>query len=66
VRADLRQTALGEVGVALVESARDRELQDAVAQELQPLVRCGTVLGPGGVREDVPQPLLRERVDQLP
>ena len=43
VRADLRQPALGEVGEAVVERAGDRQLEDAVAEELQPLVRrpCG-------------------------
>jgi hypothetical protein len=38
VGADLRQSAFGEVRVPLVQLACDRELEDAVAQELQPLV----------------------------
>src|SRR5207237_7060941 len=38
VRADLRQPSLREVGMSVVESARDRELEDAVAEELEPLV----------------------------
>ena len=64
VRADLRQLTLGEVRVALVELPRDRELEDAVAEELEPLVRRRAVGRPRRVREDVLQPLGRELVDQ--
>jgi hypothetical protein len=59
VRTDLRQAPLGEVGIALVERLRDRELEHAVAQELEPLVRRGTVGSPRGVREDVLEALDR-------
>jgi hypothetical protein len=38
VRADLRQPPLGEVGEPRVDLVRDRELEDAVAEELEPLV----------------------------
>ena len=38
VRADLRQPPLGEVGEPRIDLVRDRELEDAVAQELEPLV----------------------------
>jgi hypothetical protein len=44
---------------------RHRELEDAVAEELEPLVRLATLARPRGVREDVLGQLRRERVDQL-
>jgi hypothetical protein len=50
--------------VALVQSAGDRQLEDAVTEELEALVRRRAVWGPGGVREDVVEPLGRQRVDQ--
>jgi len=65
VGADLRQLPFGVLGEALVELLGDREPEDAVPQELQPLVGLGAVLRPRGVREGVAQPLLRQRVDQL-
>jgi hypothetical protein len=43
----------------------DRELEDAVAQELEPLVRGATLARPRRVREDGLRQLRRERVDQL-
>jgi hypothetical protein len=64
VRAHLRQPALGEVGVVVVERAGDRELEHAVAEELEPLVRRGAVRRPGRVGEDVLEPLLGELLDQ--
>jgi hypothetical protein len=44
---------------------RDGELEDAVAEELEPLVRRATVARPGCVGEDRLSELRRERVDQL-
>jgi hypothetical protein len=38
VRANLRQPPFRKVHIALVESACDRELEDAVAKELEALV----------------------------
>jgi hypothetical protein len=64
VRADLREPALLVVGELLVELLRDREPEDAVAEELEPLVRSRAILGPGRVREDADGPLRRERVDE--
>jgi hypothetical protein len=61
----LRQLALGEVGMACIERVRDGELEDAVAEELEPLVRRATLAGPRRVREDGLRQLRRERVDQL-
>src|SRR5204862_3561236 len=46
VRADLREPALAEVRVALVQLARDRELEHAVAEKLQPFVRGGPLTRP--------------------
>src|SRR5581483_6804752 len=51
VRADLRQPPLRELGEAVVQVARDGELEDAVAEELEPLVRGRPVRRPGRVRE---------------
>jgi hypothetical protein len=48
-----------------VEGVRDRELEDAVAEELEPLVRGAAVARPRRVREDGLRQLRRERVDQL-
>ena len=64
MRPDLRELALAEVGVPLVELARDGELQDAVAEELEPLIGRRAVRRPRCVREDVLQALGRELVDQ--
>jgi hypothetical protein len=51
--------------MALVEGVRDRKLEDAVAEELEPLVGRAAVARPGCVREDGLRQLRRERVDQL-
>ena len=51
--------------MARVERVRDRELEDAVAEELEPLVRVAAVTRPRGVGEDGLRQLRRERVDQL-
>ena len=59
VRANLREPAFRVVRIAVVQLRRDRELEDAVAQKLQPLVRRRAVGRPGGVREDVLDPLAR-------
>jgi hypothetical protein len=64
VGADLRELPLGEVRVAVVERPRDDEAEDAVAEELEPLVGLGPVLGLGGMAEDLLEPLRRQFVDQ--
>jgi hypothetical protein len=51
--------------MARVERVRHRELEDAVAEELEPLVRGATFARPGGMREDGLRQLRRELVDQL-
>jgi hypothetical protein len=66
VRPDLREPPLREVGEAVVERARDRELEDAVAEELEALVGGGAVGRPGRVCEDVLDPIDRQLVDQPP
>jgi hypothetical protein len=65
VRADLRQPPLRKVRVAVVQRAGDRQLQDAVAEELEPLVRRGAIGRPGAVREDVLEPPMRQLRDEL-
>jgi hypothetical protein len=64
VRPDLRQLALGELRIALVQLTRDRQLENAVAEELEPLVRRRPVRRPRSVREDVLQALGRKLVDE--
>ena len=64
VRADLRQPPFLKVGKALVQRACDRELQDAVPEKLQPLVRGRPVRSPRRVRECVLRPLGGQLVDQ--
>src|SRR5436190_16131592 len=65
VRADLREPSLAEVRVALVQFARDRELEDAVPEELEPLVRRRAVGRPGRVRVDLLCPRVGQPFDQL-
>ncbi len=65
MRADLGKLPLREVRVALEELAGDGELEDAVTEELEALVRGAALASPGGVREDGLRQLRRERVDQL-
>jgi len=48
-----------------VERVRDGELKNAVAEELEPLVRLATLARPRRVGEDVLRQLRREPVDQL-
>jgi hypothetical protein len=61
VRADLREPSLRGVAEAVEDRTGDRQLEDAVAEELEALVREGAVVGPRRVRED----LLETRVRQL-
>ena len=64
---------LGSEATAIVEippgvlapAGGDGEAEDAVAEELEPLVRGATVARPRRVREDGLRQLRRERVDQL-
>jgi hypothetical protein len=65
VRAHLGELPLGEVRMAHVQRMRNRELEDAVAEELEPLVRGATVARPRRMGEDVLRQLRREGVDQL-
>jgi hypothetical protein len=50
--------------MAVVERVRYSELEDAVAEELEPLVRGAALARPRRVREDGLRQLRRERVDQ--
>ena len=54
VRAHLREPPLGEVGVARVKLVRDRELEHAVAEKLEPLVGLRPVQRPRRVGERSP------------
>ncbi len=65
MRPELRKLPFRMLGEALVELAGDREAEDAVAEELQALVRVGAARRPGRVREDAGEALLGERFDQL-
>ena len=64
MRPDLRELAFAEIGVPLVELPRNRELEDAVPEELEPLVGRRAVRRPRRMREDVLQALGREFEDQ--
>ena len=64
VRANLREPSLGCVAEAVEDGARDRQLENAVAEELEPLVRLGTVLRPGRVLEDLLEPCRGQLGDQ--
>jgi len=64
VRTDLRQPSLGKVGMPRVQRVGDRQLEDAVPEEFQALVRGGPVDRPGRVREGSRRRLARQRVDQ--
>ena len=64
--ANLREPPLRRILEAVEDCARDGELEDAVPQELEPLVGLGAVLGPGRVRENLLEPVLRKLGDQTP
>ena len=64
VRPDLREPALRGVLEAVEDRAGDGELEDAVPEELEPLVGLGAVVRPGGVLEDLFEPRGRELPDQ--
>jgi hypothetical protein len=51
--------------VPRVERVRNRQLEDAVAEELEPLIRGATVARPRRMGEDRLGELRRELVDQL-
>jgi len=62
----LRQPALGRAPEAVEDRAGDGELEDAVPEEFEALVRGRALVRPRGVREDVLEPVARELVDQAP
>ena len=51
--------------MARVQGVGDGQLEDAVTEELQPLVGVGALAGPRRVREDGLRQLRPESVDQL-
>ncbi len=64
VRAQPGQLALGEVRIRVVQGARDRELEHAVAEEFESLVRVAPVGRPGRMREHLAAARSRELGDQ--
>jgi hypothetical protein len=50
--------------VRVVQRARDRELENAVSEELEPFVRQRAIGRPGRMGEDALRPPFRERLDQ--
>jgi hypothetical protein len=64
MRSDLREPALGGVLEAVEDRACDCKLEDAVAEELEALVRVDASVGPGGVLEDLLEPGGRKLGDQ--
>jgi hypothetical protein len=56
VRAEPRELSLGEVRILLEQRACDGELEDAVAQEFEALVRVAALRGPGWMRENLGAP----------
>jgi hypothetical protein len=64
VRADLGQTSLGGRTEAVEDRAGDRELEDAVPEELEALVRLRAIFRPGRVGEDLLEPARRQLPDQ--
>jgi hypothetical protein len=61
---DLRQAALRRGAEAIEHGTRDRELEDAVAEEFEALVRRRAVVRPRGVLEHLLEPVGRQLVDQ--
>ena len=64
VRPDLREPSLRGVGEAVEDGASDRELEHAVAEELEPLVRRRAIVRPRGVGQDLREPLCGKLGDQ--
>jgi hypothetical protein len=62
--ADLCEPALRGVLEAIEDRARDGQLEDAVPEELESLVRLGSILRPGRVCEDLVESGLRELGNQ--
>jgi len=64
MRPNLREASLRRRAEAIEDSTGDRELEDAVAQELEPFVRVGAVFDPRGVREYLLETIGRKLGDQ--
>ena len=64
MRPDLGQPTFRSVWKAIEHRPRDRELEHAVAEELEPLVRLRAILRPRRVRENLPEQSGRKLVDQ--
>jgi hypothetical protein len=55
VCADLGEASFRGIREAVEHRPRDRELEHAVAEELEPLVRLRAILRPRSVGEDLPE-----------
>ena len=64
VRADFREAAFRGVAETVEDGTRDCELENAVPEELEALVRLGSVLRPGRVSEDLVESGPRKLGDQ--
>jgi hypothetical protein len=64
VRADLREPTLRGRTEPVEDRSRNRELENAVAEELEPFVRLSAILCPGGVREHLREPFGRQLRDE--
>jgi len=64
VRPNLGEPAFRSVWKAIEHRPRDRELEHAVTEELEPLVRLRAILRPRRVRENLPEQSGRKLVDQ--
>jgi len=64
VGTDLGEASFRSICEAVEHCPSDRELEHAVAKELEPLVRLCTVFRPGGVGEDLLESRGRKLVDQ--
>jgi hypothetical protein len=66
VGADLREAALGQIRVAVEQCPRDGQLEDAVPEKLEPLVRIGPIGRPRRMRERRIEQRIRQAGDQRP
>ena len=64
MRPNLGQPTFRSVWKTIEHRPRDRELEHAVAEELEPLVRLRAILRPRRVREDLLEQSGRKLVDQ--
>ena len=64
MRANLGEAPFRSSAEAVEDRSRDRELEDAVSEELEPLVRVGAILDPRRVSEDLLESVRGQLGDQ--